>query len=87
MHLTPMKAIRAKCLDCCGGSAAEVRRCDASQCALHAFRTGKRPRGYTDTTEDGKSENTLVSPHIFTAEAKKESPLAQQPTKALRKRA
>ena len=25
--LTPMKAIRAKCLDCCAGSQAEVRLC------------------------------------------------------------
>jgi hypothetical protein len=36
-------AIRAKCLDCCGGSPAEVRRCGAVDCALWAFRTGTDP--------------------------------------------
>ena len=30
---------------------------------------------YIRTTEDGKIENTTVSPYFFTAEAKKESPL------------
>mgnify|MGYP000488757017 CR=1 FL=1 len=25
--LTPVKAIRAKCLDCCNGQSAEVRQC------------------------------------------------------------
>ena len=76
MHLTPIKAIRAKCVDCCCGNVAEVRRCSATQCTLYPYRMGKRPKGYTDTTEDEKSENTSVSPHIFTAEAKMESSLA-----------
>lgn len=75
MHLTPIKAIRAKCVDCCCGNVAEVRRCSAKQCPLYPYRMGKRPKGYTDTTEDGKIENTTVSPYFFTAEAKKESPL------------
>lgn len=76
MLLTPIKAIRAKCLDCCCGNVAEVRRCPVEKCALHPYRMGKRPKGYTDTTEDRKSENALASPNIFTAEAKKENPLA-----------
>jgi hypothetical protein len=28
-RLSPMEAIRAKCLDCCAGSSTEVRRCGA----------------------------------------------------------
>lgn len=36
-------AMRAKCLDCCCGSAAEVRRCGAVDCALWPFRTGTDP--------------------------------------------
>ncbi len=40
--LTPMKAIRAKCLDCSGGNAAEVRRCGVGdKCALYVYRFGK----------------------------------------------
>jgi len=33
--LTPVKAIRAKCLDCTGGQSAEVRKCPTHTCALH----------------------------------------------------
>ena len=36
-------AIRAKCLDCCCGSPAEVRRCGAIDCALWPFRQGTDP--------------------------------------------
>ena len=43
MSLTPMKAIRQKCLECCCGSAAEVKECQIQDCALHAFRMGKNP--------------------------------------------
>ena len=37
------KAIRAKCLDCCCGSAPEVRKCTAVRCALWPFRMGRNP--------------------------------------------
>jgi hypothetical protein len=39
----PTKAIRAKCLDCCCGNAAEVRKCVATDCALWPFRLGSNP--------------------------------------------
>ena len=39
----PVKAIRAKCLDCCCGQLREVERCPVEQCALHPFRFGKNP--------------------------------------------
>lgn len=41
--MTPMKAIRAKCLDCCCGSAYEVKACPCSDCSLYPFRLGKNP--------------------------------------------
>jgi len=43
IDLTPMKAMRAKCMDCSGGNAGEVRRCVIPNCPLYPFRTGKRP--------------------------------------------
>ena len=76
MHLTPIKAIRAKCVDCCCGNVAEVRRCPATSCTLYPYRMGKRPKGYTDTTEDEKIDNATANPCFFTAEPQKESPLA-----------
>lgn len=56
--LTPIKAIRAKCLDCCGGSAHEVRLCPAVGCPLYAYRLGHRPKreeSYTPENEASKN--------------------------------
>ena len=41
--MTPLKAIRAKCLDCCRSQAAEVRQCPVTDCSLWPFRFGKNP--------------------------------------------
>ncbi len=41
--MTPVKAIRAKCLDCSAGSRAEVRLCVMPDCPLFPFRMGKNP--------------------------------------------
>lgn len=41
--MSPMEAIRAHCLDCCGGSPQEVRYCTATGCPSWPFRTGKNP--------------------------------------------
>jgi len=40
--MTPMKAIRAKCLDC-NSTAHEVKLCPCTDCALWPFRLGKNP--------------------------------------------
>lgn len=36
-------AIRANCLDCCAGNAAEIRRCGHIGCPLWPFRMGTDP--------------------------------------------
>ena len=41
--MSPMEAIRAKCLDCTAGSAHEVRCCVAMACPSWPFRMGKNP--------------------------------------------
>lgn len=38
-----LKAIRAKCMDCCAGHTALVAECHIESCALHPFRMGKNP--------------------------------------------
>ncbi len=43
MMLTPMKAIRAKCLDCVCESAQEVRLCPSTGCPLYPYRMGHNP--------------------------------------------
>ena len=39
----PLKAIRARCLDCCCGNASEVRKCVAVDCPSWPFRMGVNP--------------------------------------------
>ncbi len=39
----PLKAIREKCLHCCCGNAAEVRKCVAVDCPSWPFRMGTNP--------------------------------------------
>ena len=41
--LTPLKAMRAKCLDCCCGSAKEVQLCPCTDCSLYPYRLGRSP--------------------------------------------
>jgi hypothetical protein len=63
---TPIRAIRAKCLDCCGGNAAEVRKCTAVGCALWPFRMGHNPfYGKTSETEaDEAAVDDLEGGHV-----------------------
>ncbi len=43
--LRPLKAIRAKCLDCSCHQTKEVRLCTHETCPLWPYRMGKRPKG------------------------------------------
>ena len=57
MITSPAKAIRAKCIDCCCGNAAEVRACEITDCALHPFRFGKNPyHKKRELTEEEKQQ-------------------------------
>lgn len=41
--LSPTKAIREKCLDCCCGQSLEVKLCPAESCPLYPYRFGRNP--------------------------------------------
>lgn len=43
--LSPIKAIREKCLECSAWSVKEARDCPAKDCALWPFRMGKAHKG------------------------------------------
>lgn len=53
---SPLKAIRANCLQCVGGSSNEVKNCTSKTCYLYPFRFGKNPyskkREYTDEEKE-----------------------------------
>lgn len=57
---SPVKAISAFCIECCGGSANEVKLCTAPKCALYPFQFGKNPyrekREYTDEERQAMRE-------------------------------
>jgi len=42
-RVSPLRALRLKCLDCCNGAAREVRLCTAVDCPSWPFRMGKNP--------------------------------------------
>lgn len=41
--MSVLKAIRAKCLDCCAEQPSLVRECELTACALHPYRMGRNP--------------------------------------------
>lgn len=54
---TPIKAIRAKCLDCTCGQMNEIRLCTVTDCPLYEYRMGHRPKK-DGASEDFTEENT-----------------------------
>jgi len=50
----PLKAIREKCLDCCGNQTSEVRECHITDCPLWAYRMGKNPFHQRNMTDEQK---------------------------------
>lgn len=66
--LTPMKAIRSKCLDCCCGQAKEVRLCTVDTCPLFPFRMGHRPKEGNASDKPSSSENIEIDGSFFSNE-------------------
>lgn len=54
---TPLKAIRAKCLDCSNGQIVEVRECVIPNCPLWPYRMGMRPKTAEKAAEKRKARN------------------------------
>ena len=53
--LTPIKAIRAYCIECSGGMTKEVKLCPVENCPLYPYRMGKRPTVDTDIDSNKNS--------------------------------
>ena len=52
VNITPIKAIKAKCLDCCCGQREDVEMCPVKACSLWAFRLGKNPNRKRNMTDE-----------------------------------
>lgn len=68
--MTPMKAIRAKCLDCMCGSYAEVKLCPCDNCPLYPYRFGKRPQAGKDTPSLTNNPNPPANSLLTSADTK-----------------
>lgn len=60
--VTPMKAIRLKCLDCCLGSSNEVKMCQVTQCPLWIYRSGHRPKIDIEEEIDVNINSDTITP-------------------------
>ena len=57
----PVKAIRAKCLDCCCDQPEEVKAGPSQDCPLHPFRMGKNPsRVKREMSEEQRQKMSAV---------------------------
>jgi len=65
--LTPMKAIRKKCLDC-SGTSNEVKLCDIVQCPLYIYRSGHRPKIEPEVEDDEEDNDEPEAEEIEDAE-------------------
>jgi hypothetical protein len=54
--LTPMKAIRAKCIDCSGDNRSEVALCVVRDCPLWYYRSGKKTGMKRNFTEEQRKQ-------------------------------
>lgn len=69
--MTPLRAIRAKCLDCVLGSSNEVSLCPMeSKCALWPFRFGKNPNVKLSDEERERRSRIARENLVFTQRIK-----------------
>lgn len=61
---TPIKAIRAKCLDCVCGQIYEINKCHIEDCPLWEYRTGHRPSKDVCVGDDSSLEEVEVEDFI-----------------------
>ena len=54
-RISPIKAIRLKCLDCCCGQRVEVNLCSCEDCPLWPFRFGKNPYSNKTFSDEQKA--------------------------------
>lgn len=58
--MTPLKAIREKCLDCCCGQPKEVKLCPVTKCPLYEFRFGHTKREMSEEARQKARERMLA---------------------------
>lgn len=73
MAISPLKAIREKCLECSCGQTNEVRLCPIDRCPLYPYRFGKNPVSSRKKRELTPEEKIAIADRLRKArEAKKQ---------------
>lgn len=67
--MTPLKAIKQFCFECCGESFTEVKRCSAPKCVLYPYRLGHNPDRPTRKLSD--EERALAAQRLQLARERK----------------
>lgn len=79
-RISPLKAIRLKCMECSCGSSYEVKLCPVTQCALYPFREGHNPytkkREWTEEQREAQRARIAQSIHS-TKQEKSETPISE----------
>ena len=69
-YRNPVKVIRNKCLDCCGGSSKEVELCPIEKCPLHKWRFGRNP--YREKRELSEEQKAAARERMAKLHARRE---------------
>jgi hypothetical protein len=76
MIKSPIKIIREHCVECSGGSAAEVKLCPVTKCKLWPYRFGRNPnRAKKTLTEE---QRDIIRKRLGTARTSQNSVSSEQ---------
>lgn len=64
-YLTPLQAIRKKCLDCCGGAYGVIRDCPIRTCTLYPYRLGKLPKESMNPEDSEAGRKSILSEKLM----------------------
>lgn len=67
---SPIKAIRAKCIECFGGEVYQVKGCLDKNCPLYPYRFGKNP--YREPKQYTDEQRAQIAERLALARTKKQ---------------
>jgi hypothetical protein len=78
--MSPLAALRLRCLDCCAGSAHEVKLCTATRCPAWPFRLGENPWRTVTEAQREKGRRLAARRHAGDADGRPGLPISAKST-------